>query len=218
MSNKIITIIDYGISNLFSVKNAIIRCGFEVEITSDPFKVLNAKSLILPGVGAFNNGIKELENKKLIDPIKTYIELGKPILGICLGMQLFASFSHEFGKHKGLDLIEGEVVPIPKKNKFGEQCIIPNIGWTKLIKSKYCTDNHFLFKNLKPDSEVYLVHSFHFEPIRKSLILSYCNFSDHKLCIAINKKNIYGVQFHPEKSGEVGLKILKNFCDISFNS
>ena len=124
------------VGNLFSVTNAIHKCGYKAEITSNPYKILNTKCLILPGVGAFSNGMKGLENKNLIQPIKKYVELGKSILGICLGMQLFASFSFEFGHHRGLDLIHGNVVPIPVKNKFGKKCLIPNIGWTKLLKGE----------------------------------------------------------------------------------
>ncbi len=208
-----ITIVNYGLGNIFSVQNAIKKCGSKTIVTNNFKDIEKAKYLILPGVGAFENGMKGLIKYDLIKPILEYCNSGKPLLGICLGMQLLATISEEYGKHKGLNVIPGVVKQIPNQDTEGNFCKIPNIGWIELLKENNSWSNSIL-GNLKEFEEVYLVHSYSFSPKNKNNILANCLFNGHKICVVIKEGNIYGTQFHPEKSGKVGLKILKNFCSI----
>ena len=208
-----ITIVNYGLGNIFSVQNAIKKCGNKTIVTNNFKDIENAEYLILPGVGAFENGMKGLKRYDLIKPILEYCNSGKPLLGICLGMQLLATMSEEYGNHKGLNIISGQVKKIPNQDTYGKICKIPNIGWIELLKEKNSWSNTIL-NDLKKSEEVYLVHSYFFSPKNKYNILANCLFNGHRICVAIKEGNIYGTQFHPEKSGKVGLKILKNFCSI----
>ena len=214
MSNKIVTIIDYGVGNLFSVTNAIHKCGFQANATSDVNEILNAKALILPGVGAFKNGIDNIKKKNLVDAIKKFVAQGKPLLGICLGMQLLAKKSLEFGVHNGLSIIDGTVMPLANHIKLGKNIKIPNIGWTELEKTCNLDWQKTIFNNLRTSDQVYLIHSYYFKPSDSKYILANADFNGKKICIAVKKGNVYGTQFHPEKSGEVGLQVLRNFCNL----
>ena len=214
MLKKKITIIDYDINNLYSVINAVHKCGFQANVTSDVNEILNAKALILPGVGAFKNGIDNLKRKNLSDAIKKFVAQGKPLLGICLGMQLLAKKSLEFGVHNGLDIIDGTVMPLTNHITLGKNIKIPNIGWTELEKTNNLNWDKTIFNNLSTSDQVYLIHSYYFNPSDNKCILANCDFNGKKICIAIKKGNVYGTQFHPEKSGEVGLRVLANFCNL----
>ena len=206
---------DYGSGNLFSLQNALAKCGFSSIISSDKNDIKNASHLILPGVGAFKNGMKGLKSKNLISTIIEFANSGRPILGICLGMQLLSTKSFEFGVSNGLNIIPGKVDLLPQKSIFNKKVKIPNIGWVSLKKS---FENKFsILSNISQSEEVYLIHSFFYIPKNIKNILATCDFHGHSICIAINKNNIFGTQFHPEKSGEVGIRILNNFCNLIYD-
>ena len=156
-----------------------------------------------------------LKERKLINPIKTFSEKNRPFMGICLGMQMMLSTSDEFGKHKGLDLIPGKVVQIPMNQSDGSLHKIPHIGWNELIPpSDGKSWGKTILKDIKPKSPVYFLHSFVANPIKNEHVLANCDYNGIILTSIIYSGNIYGCQFHPEKSGPVGLKILNNFCNV----
>ncbi len=196
-----IAIIDYDAGNIFSVKNALDYLGFENILTSDKTEIENADAIILPGVGAFPSAMKMLEKSGLVDTLKNEAKK-KPFLGICLGMQMLFSKSYEFEECDGLGLIEGKVDRIPESN-----LVIPHMGWNKLELLNDCP----LMKGLSEDSYVYFVHSYKAYCDDKN-ISSYCEYGGKVPALVFNGEYVYGAQFHPEKSGETGLQILKNFC------
>jgi glutamine amidotransferase len=202
-----IAVVDYNMGNLRSVKNAFEKIGKKVDIVKDPSKLKNYDRVILPGVGAFGDAMEHLKEFSLDEAIKEFASSGKPILGICLGMQLLLQSSDEFGNHKGLGLINGHVQKFDKE-KFNSPLKIPHMGWNEL----YLKDNIPLFKNLDKELYLYFVHSFH-AVCDQEYTIGTCEYG-YKFSGAINKDNIYGLQPHPEKSHENGLKILKNFTEI----
>jgi len=209
---KKVVIIDYQLSNLFSVKHACARVGLETEITSDPDCLLSADGAILPGVGAFKDAMDNLHKYDLVSAITKFVNSGKPFMGVCLGMQLLFNESEEFGKHKGLSLIEGSVKKFPKYIK-GHAMKIPQIGWNKIypgnIQNNDWLDSYL--KDIKPDRFMYFVHSYYVLPKDKKNILALTNYEGFEYTSAIRKNNIFAVQFHPEKSSEEGISIYKNF-------
>ena len=194
-----IAIIDYGAGNIFSVKNALDYIGLPNILTNKKEDLINADGLILPGVGAFPSAMKMLKETELIDTIKEQAKL-KPFLGICLGMQLIFSKGYEFEECDGLGLIEGTVELMEEPNLS-----IPHIGWNKLEIQNECP----LLNGLSEDEYVYFVHSYKAHCADEN-ISAFCEYG-HKVPALVFKGNIYGAQFHPEKSGDVGLQILKNF-------
>ncbi len=199
-----IAIIDYGAGNLQSVKNALDFIRVENKITNKAGDIEKADKIILPGVGSFGNIISYLEKNNLIDPIKDSILAGKPYLGICLGLQILFEKSEEDRKAKGLGIFKGNVVKFKSKNLK-----IPQIGWNSIKINK---DN----KNglsLKDGSYFYFVHSYYVKPKDGIIVLAETDYGI-KFVSAIAKGNVFGVQFHPERSGSVGLKVLENFCKI----
>lgn len=201
-----IAIIDYKAGNLFSVKNAFDKLGVETIITSDVSMIKKADKLLLPGVGAFENAMKNLKELRLDTIICNEIKSGKPILGICLGMQLLFNSSEEFGYHEGLNILEGKVV---KFNFANEPALkIPHMGWNSLTN---CTNSR-LFSDLE-NQFVYFVHSYHLLTDNKNYKQIMTNYG-YDFCSAIEYNNIFATQFHPEKSGDVGLSILKKFSDL----
>lgn len=209
-----VVVIDYGVGNLLSVLRGIEVCGASPILTSCPDKIINAKKLILPGVGAFANGMKGLAEKNLIEPIKEYVSMNKPFLGICLGMQMILDESHEFGVTKGLGLIPGKVLSIKSISSSNKNLKIPHIGWSSLRPGKKSqTWKNTILGNAQNEDSVYFVHSFFAVPENEENTLAVCSYAENDLCAVINHKNIYGCQFHPEKSGEVGIGILNYFCN-----
>lgn len=194
-----IAIIDYGAGNIFSVKNALDYIGLPNILTNKKEDLINADGLILPGVGAFPSAMKMLKETELIDTIKVQAKL-KPFLGICLGMQLIFSKGYEFEECDGLGLIEGTVELMEEPNLS-----IPHIGWNKLEVQNECS----LLNGLSKDEYVYFVHSYKAHCANEN-ISAFCEYG-HKVPALVFNGNIYGAQFHPEKSGDVGLQILKNF-------
>lgn len=208
-----ITIIDYGIGNLYSVKRAVeVSGGKDVLVSGRPEDIAEADKIILPGVGAFANGMNGLRERGLVPHLISAARAGKPLLGICLGMQLLATTSEEFGKHAGLNLIPGEVKHIPNKTIDGNTIKVPFIGWSPLILNEIFTKKRNCMINLNNKS-VYLVHSYHFIPKEKEQLLATYNIGGKIITAAVKKNNITGVQFHPEKSGDVGLQVIKEFIN-----
>ncbi|MCF7800158.1 imidazole glycerol phosphate synthase subunit HisH [Candidatus Babeliales bacterium] len=203
-----VVIIDYGMSNLGSISRALEICGACVKISSDPKDLKTAEKIILPGVGSFFDGIKNLHNLGLVEPVIEEVLINKtPLLGICLGMQLLASFGTESGNCQGLGLINGQVIKmVPKIIKER----IPHVGWNDINILK----PNILFKDIKNNSDFYFVHSYHFVPENTENIIATADYCGN-VAAAINHENIYGVQFHPEKSMPLGFKILENFLKFS---
>ncbi|MBQ2274161.1 MAG: imidazole glycerol phosphate synthase subunit HisH [Clostridia bacterium] len=201
-----IAIIDYGVGNLFSLSCSFSAIGAETVITGDEAVIKAADRLVLPGVGAFGDAARKLRECGLYDVIKREAENGKPLLGICLGMQLLFERSFEYGIHEGLSLLKGDIVPM--EERIDKSLKIPHIGWNKL---KFTKDSP-LFKYINDGDFVYFVHSYFAENCNDSLAATTDYGKD--LTAVVSKGNIFGCQFHPEKSGETGLKILRAFCEM----
>jgi len=208
-----VTIIDYGMGNILSVQRGLEYCGATVTVTSDPDVILNSSRVVLPGVGAFVNGMTELCSAGLDGVIREVAEKGIPLLGICLGMQMLLDESEEFGNTKGLGLIPGKVVSIPLTDQNGELQKIPHIGWNDLVLSEsYQNWNDTLLSELTTNSATYFVHSYMAIPEKIEHRIADCYYGGLRIPAVIGKNNIFGCQFHPEKSGEIGLQVLKRFC------
>ena len=202
-----LAIIDYGVGNLFSLQCSLKRIGAEAVVTSDENIIRASDRIILPGVGAFGDAVKKLRESGLFEVVIEEAEKGKPLMGICLGMQMLFEKSYEYGEHEGLGLIEGEIVPL--KGEIPNDLDIPHMGWNAL---KFHKGKNELFKYINEGDCVYFVHSFFGVGCDGSLIASAQYGID--VTAAVAKGNVYGCQFHPEKSGDVGLNILKAFCEI----
>ena len=210
-----VTVIDYGVGNLLSVQRGLEQCGAHVTLTSDAEQILSASRIVLPGVGAFQNGMQALEQLGLIEVIQEVANRKIPLLGICLGMQLLLTESEEFGLTKGLGLIPGRVIPVPTHALNGETQKIPHIGWSSLqysnIEKKW--DGSVLHDN-QPGSAAYFVHSFMAIPDLGEHRVADCIYGGHRVPAVVACNQISGCQFHPEKSGEIGLKVLRRFISL----
>ncbi len=209
-----IVVIDYGLGNLYSVKRALEVCGaVNVCVSDSATDIANADRVVLPGVGAFADGMRGLTERKLIEPIRYYAESGRPLLGICLGMQMLTTSSEEFGNHEGLNLIPGYVRAIPNYATDGSALKIPHIGWCPLVKPELINWDYTILSMTPELSSVYMVHSYAVETEHPTHQLSYCVYGGHKISTIIKSNSVYGCQFHPEKSGRIGLNILSNFLN-----
>ena len=201
-----IAIVDYGVGNLFSLISSFNKIGADIVVTADPEIIKSADGIILPGVGAFQDAAHKLRDSGLDKVIISEAQNGKKLMGICLGMQMLFQQSYEYGCHEGLGLLKGNIVPM--KDIIPDTLKIPHIGWNAL---------HFLresdlFKYIKPDDCVYFVHSYYATDCDESVIAT-AEYGK-ELTAAVQKGNVMGCQFHPEKSGEVGLNILRAFCEM----
>lgn len=213
MKKKKVSIIDYGLGNLFSVQNALKSCGVESALITSAAEIAAAEHLIIPGVGAFQDGINGLKKLGLVEPILKFAATGKPVLGICLGMQLLFEESEEFGLHRGLGLIPGRVVSIPSTDKHGKALRLPHMGWNDLQASKEVSWENTLLENNSPGDSVYFAHSFMAQPSMPRT-LAYASYGGYEIPAVIQKANIAGCQFHPEKSSKSGLTLLATFVDL----
>ncbi|MBE6138088.1 MAG: imidazole glycerol phosphate synthase subunit HisH [Erysipelotrichaceae bacterium] len=197
-----IAIINYGVGNLGSVKNALDYLKLESKITSDKEEILDADKIILPGVGAFEDAMKAFKSLELDKVLLECINAGKPVLGICVGMQMLFEYSYEYGKHEGLGIFKGNIIKFDDTNYK-----VPHMGWNNISITK----NNKLLEGLD-NQFVYFVHSYHLD--ESNFEIATCEYAGVKYPCAVNRDNIYAVQFHPEKSGDIGLQILKNFGDL----
>lgn len=213
MSAPEVIVIDYGVGNLLSVQRGLEHCGAKVTLTADPERILAAKRVVLPGVGAFENAMMALGALDLVGVIREVGRRETPLLGICLGMQLLLDESDEFGITAGLGLIPGRVVAIPVQSTLGDTQKVPHIGWNALMPSSTHLDwSGTLLQYNRPGDAAYFVHSFMAVPTDPVNRIADCMYGGHVIPAVIGRDNITGCQFHPEKSGEVGLKILRRFC------
>lgn len=207
---KKVTIIDYGMSNLLSISRAIEKVGAEVMVTEDAEQIATADLLILPGVGAFYDGMNELNKRELPEAIHAFVKSGKPLLGICLGMQMMLAEGTEIQPTPGLGIIPGSVLPLPYKSGTGQTNTIPHIGWAAL---KSCSSEYNALLPAEENSFMYFVHSYYANPTKREHCIATTTFSDMSFTSVVNKDNAWGTQFHPEKSGELGLQLLKYFIE-----
>ena len=207
-----VVVIDYGLGNLFSVARALHAIGAEVQVSSSPEMVWQAERLILPGVGAFGEGMQRLRSGGFIDPIRHAVDSGCPLLGICLGMQLLFSESEEFGLHQGLGLVEGRVVRLREADLAGRRVKVPHVGWSALRPAGSAQRwNSTVLRGVAPGEMTYFVHSFAAHPQEEAVSIAQTGYGGYEYCAVVHRGPITGCQFHPEKSGEVGLQILRNF-------
>ncbi len=207
----VVTVVDYGRSNLLSVRRALEHCGADVRFAAEPGDVLRAGALVLPGVGAFADGMAQLRRQRLVEPLLQKAGEGAPLLGICLGMQMLLDSSTEGGLNQGLGLVEGTVEPLPDKTAEGAPLKVPHIGWSALTLAPGAERG--LFKNTKNGDEVYFVHSFQALPRRSEDCAATAEYGGRTVCAAVRRGNVAGFQFHPEKSGPAGLAMLRAFVE-----
>ncbi|WP_303864991.1 imidazole glycerol phosphate synthase subunit HisH [Alkalibaculum bacchi] len=199
-----IAVVDYGVGNLKNVYTALKKLGLEVTITSDLYKIDDADAIVLPGVGAFKDAMDNLVKYDLVSSLEKNVKKGKPLLGICLGMQLLFEKSYEDGSWDGLSFLEGEVV------RFSNDVKVPHMGWNSLCRNK----EHKLTSNIDEGEYVYFVHSYYLQTKRfVDDVLLYCDYGV-KVPAVVAKDNVYGMQFHPEKSSTTGIKLLENFKEL----
>jgi imidazole glycerol-phosphate synthase subunit HisH len=203
-----VTVVDYGIGNLYSVGRALEYCGAEVFVTGEADAVERATHLVLPGVGAFADGMQGLRERGLVEPIRRYATSGRPLLGICLGMQMLAGLSEEFGEHEGLGLIPGRVLPVPARDPEGRPLKIPHVGWSALKQPIADRWDGSVLAGTPQGTAMYLVHSFHLVPQDTADLLAVCRYGGHDITAAVQRGNVVGVQFHPEKSATAGMHLL----------
>ncbi len=201
-----IRIIDYGVGNLFSLRSSLRAIGIDADYTGDPAEIRKADKLILPGVGAFRDAREALRSTGLDRVVQEEAGKGKPLMGICLGMQMLFDRSYEYGEYEGLGLIPGEIVPM--EGRIPKELPIPHIGWNELALKQPSP----LMKNTANGDYVYFVHSYYAETPAEYVIAT--TEYGVEMTAAVQKDNVYGCQFHPEKSSEVGLSILKAFCEL----
>lgn len=208
-----VLVVDYNMSNLCSVESACRYVGLRPIVSSDPTLVAKAPALILPGVGAFGEAMSRLRELGLEKEIKDFVQTGKPVLGICLGLQLLFSESVEFGRHKGLDIIAGRVLKFPKESDREVRLPVPHIGWNAVEENADHVWKDTLLATTKSGEFMYFVHSFFVEPNDEKVRLATTQYGETRYCSAIKESNITALQFHPEKSGKAGLAIYKAFAE-----
>lgn len=202
-----VSVINYEMGNLFSVRRALEYCGGKVEFVSDPAHLKSADRVVLPGVGAFGDGISSLKKIGFVDALRDFSSTGRPLLGICLGMQLLFDSSEEFGSHEGLSIVPGKVVRLPAIAKDGAALRIPHVGWSALKLERPSQ----LLEGAAPGDSVFFVHSYMVTGIAPESVVASSNYGGHDFPAVIQVGAVSGCQFHPEKSGKVGLNIISNF-------
>jgi glutamine amidotransferase len=208
-----ITLLDYGMCNMLNVARAFEHAGADLHITEDPKDVLAAERLVVPGVGAFQDSIGEVERRGFGDAIRRYVDTGRPMLGICVGMQILFEASEEFGEHAGLGILKGRVRAIPNVTSDRAPQRVPHIGWNHLVEPQQGRDwaGTLLAPLQGAHPAVYFVHSFAAQPADPADRLADCVYGGHRLCAAVQRGNVMATQFHPERSGETGLAVVRHF-------
>ncbi len=206
-----INIIDYEMGNLRSVEKAFEKLGFEARVSADPSDIGKADKVVLPGVGAFRDCINNLREARFVEPLLAHVQADKPLLGICVGMQMLFDESEEFGRHQGLGLIPGKVVRFPSGMvEGGERLKVPHMGWNNISLKKTSP----LFNEIADQSFVYFVHSYYCAAENQADVAASCRYGEVEFCASIWRDNIMATQFHPEKSQDIGLQIFKNFGEL----
>jgi glutamine amidotransferase len=217
MSAKRVVIADYGVGNLLSVARALEICGADAEVTGRPERIASAERLVLPGVGAFGDCMEAFLARGLREPVLDFADSGRPMIGLCIGMQILFDRSLEFGDHAGLGLISGEVRPIPKTTAAGVPHKTPHIGWTDINIPVEANDDRWqnsMLRGLPRGTAMYFVHSFTAWLENPRFRLADAYYGGQRIAAAVSKDNIHGTQFHPEKSGSAGLRLLSNFLNM----
>lgn len=209
---KTAIVVDYGLGNLASVARALKHVGVEPVVSAEPGVVLKAERLIVPGVGAFGTAMRNLQERRLVDPLKTYAATGRPLFGLCLGMQLLMEESDELGRHAGLAIVPGRVARLPEDPQRRSK--VPHIGWSALEPAR-ADWNGSVLENAKPGDALYFVHSYYVLPSDPSDVVANTVYAGFRYCAVLAHGNLMGCQAHPEKSGEVGLGILANFARMA---
>ena len=208
-----VVIVDFGLGNLFSVRQACAKAGFMADITSSPKLISQADAVILPGVGAFGDAMAALRRLDLVSALRDVAASEKPLIGICLGMQLLMSESFEFGHHEGLDIIPGSVVRFEDPSEDGRRLKIPQIGWNRIHSLNGSSQwRGSLLAGLNEDEYMYFVHSYIVEPADENIILSNSRYGQIEFCSSLQKNNIFACQFHPERSGYWGIRMYENIA------
>jgi len=218
--NGVVAIVDYGLGNLFSVQRACEHVGLLGEVTHSKAVLLNAAAVILPGVGAFGVAVDNLTRLDLVEVLKDIAQSGIPLLGICLGMQLLMRESEEFGNHRGLGIIDGDVVRIPEMMAGQRRLKVPQVGWNSIHASYETSDvqhgmwHRTLLDGIHQGAFMYFVHSYYCRPVDQAVDLARTRYGQIDFCSAVRRLNIVGCQFHPERSGPEGLQIYRNLAAL----
>lgn len=210
--HKKVVIVDYNLGNLFSVNQALKNIGLYPKVSSDPQDINNADALLLPGVGAFNEAMLNLDRMNLIEPIRNFVEKGKPFMGICLGLQLLFSESEEFGSAKGLNLIPGKVKRFGNLTESQQPLKVPQIAWNSIHESHKGKWQNTPFQHIQDGENMYFVHSYYVNPVDDEVTLSTSTYGSTEYCSSIIKENIFACQFHPEKSAQMGISIYRQWA------
>lgn len=217
---KQVAIVDYGLGNLYSVKQACEQVGLRACITSEKREIVRAAAVILPGVGAFGEAMQALSGLDLVEPLRDLTAAGTPLMGICLGMQLLMSESYEFGCHQGLRLIEGDVVRLEESGQSGRRLKVPQVGWNRVWVTRrhgaLATSDEpclaaSLFEHVPDGAFMYFVHSFFCRPVDANCVVTTSRYGAIDFCSTVRRGNVIGFQFHPERSGRQGLQLYRNF-------
>lgn len=211
-----ITLVDYGMANMLNVARAFRHCGAEIRVVETAAEAKPADRLVVPGVGAFEKSIRAVREKGFDDLIRRHAETGRPFLGVCVGMQMLFDASEEFGEHEGLGLLPGRVSRVPAVDTSGEPQPVPHIGWSPLVpaETQRSWDDTFLAGQQPGEANVYFVHSFAARPADARDGLADCLYGGHRICAAVQRDNICATQFHPERSGEIGLSVIRRFLSL----
>lgn len=211
-----VLVLDYGVGNMLSVRRALESCGAAVEMTDQPAALRDARRVVLPGVGSFGDCMTELAARGLTDAILEYVDSGRPLLGICVGMQMLFEVGEEFGDTPGLGILGGRVVRIPAEGRDGGPHKVPHIGWNALVPPAGDVSwSGTVLDAVEPGQTAYFVHSFTAQPTDDAVRLADADYDGVRISAAVRRDNVSGVQFHPEKSGRNGLSILRTFVDVT---
>jgi len=210
MADQRVVIVDYGVGNLYSVKNACEQVGITATISSSPTEIAGARGLVLPGIGAFGDAMATLRRMDLVAPLKDAVAAGTPLMGICLGLQLLMTEGYEHGTHRGLGLIDGTVVHLGRPTKGGEVLKVPHVSWTHVEQCGRSWRGTGL-DGIPDGSYMYFVHSYRVQPADASVVLSQSRYGDVEFCSSVQAGAVFACQFHPERSTRLGLQIYENF-------